>query len=241
MHHDYGFGGPSRRRHGGGYFGRGGIKFAILELLKEKPRHGYDIIREMEERSGGVYTPSPGVIYPTLQALEDQDYVTSDEQEGKKVYSITDSGSAYLQGHKERMRERHGGPAGGPWNAFGGWPRPEGAPWMAGGGPSDPGPDESTGATTDSAQAGDTGPADAGDQGGAGRHHGSRGTGGSGAGAFGAWFMPGEMPELMKELRWFFGDFAGALQRTIADPQKIKEIRQVLREAKHKIDEIVMR
>ena len=109
-------------RHGGGYFGRGGIKFAILELLKEKPRHGYDIIREMEERSGGVYTPSPGVIYPTLQALEDQDYVTSNEQEGKKVYSITDSGSAYLQGHKERMRERHGGPPGGPSAAFRGWP-----------------------------------------------------------------------------------------------------------------------
>ena len=241
MHHDYGFGGPSRRRHGGGYFGRGGIKFAILELLKEKPRHGYDIIREMEERSGGIYTPSPGVIYPTLQALEDQDYVTSDEQEGKKVYSITDSGSAYLQGHKERMRERHGGSAGGPSAAFGGWPRPEGAPWMAGGRPADPDPDENAGATDDSAQAGETGPEDAGDQGGAGRHHGSRGAGGTGAGAFGAWFMPGEMPELMKELRWFFGDFAGALQRTIADPQKIKEIRQVLREAKHKIDEIVMR
>jgi DNA-binding PadR family transcriptional regulator len=239
MHHDYAFGGPTHRRHGGGYFGRGGIKFAILSLLKEKPRHGYDIIREMEERSGGLYTPSPGVIYPTLQALEDQDYVTSTEQEGKKVYSITDSGSAYLQGHRERMHERHGGAPRGPSAMFWGWPGSEGAAWTTGGGRS--GPDDADEATGDSAKADKTGPEGAGDQGESDRHHGHRGTGGTGTGAFGAWFMPGEMPELMKELRWFFGDFAGALQRTVADPQKIKEIRQVLREAKHKIDEIVMR
>ncbi len=68
----FGFRGPR-----GSYYGRGNVKFAILELLKEQPRHGYDIIREMEERSGGVYSPSPGVIYPTLQALEDQDFVKS--------------------------------------------------------------------------------------------------------------------------------------------------------------------
>ena len=87
---------------------RGNVKFAILELLKEKPRHGYDIIREMEERSGGVYSPSPGVIYPTLQALEDQDYVKSLEQDGKKIYSITESGIPYLQGHQEREGHAHG-------------------------------------------------------------------------------------------------------------------------------------
>jgi DNA-binding PadR family transcriptional regulator len=86
----------------GSYYGRGRVKFVILELLKEKPRHGYDIIREMEERSGGMYTPSPGVIYPTLQALEDQDFVTSVEQDGKKVYAITEAGEVYLQGHAER-------------------------------------------------------------------------------------------------------------------------------------------
>ncbi len=160
-----------RPRPRGGYFGRGGVRFVILELLKEQPRHGYDIIREIEERSGGIYTPSPGVIYPTLQALEDQDYVKSQEQEGKKVYYITDSGLAYLEGHKEQG-------------------------------------------------------------------HGTRATSGSG---FGAWFASGEMPELMKELRWFFGDFAGAIQRTVSDPQKLREIREVLREAKQKIDQIVMR
>ena len=68
---------------------RGGIRFAILGMLKEKPRHGYDIIREMEDSSGGLYSPSPGAIYPTLQALEDQDLVTSVTEEGKKVYSIS--------------------------------------------------------------------------------------------------------------------------------------------------------
>ena len=99
---------PYRNEYGwrgqrGSYYGRGNVKFAILALLKEQPRHGYDIIREMEERSGGVYSPSPGVIYPTLQALEDQDYVKSAEQDGKKVYTITDEGRAFLNERKETM------------------------------------------------------------------------------------------------------------------------------------------
>jgi DNA-binding PadR family transcriptional regulator len=96
------------RGHMGGsgarYFERGGIKFAILEMLKTKPRHGYDIIREMEEQSGGFYSPSPGAVYPTLQALEDQDLVTSAAEEGKKVYTITEAGAAYLEEHKERAQ-----------------------------------------------------------------------------------------------------------------------------------------
>jgi DNA-binding PadR family transcriptional regulator len=85
-------------------FERGGIKFAILGMLKDKARHGYDIIREMEERSGGFYSPSPGAVYPTLQALEDQDLVTSTTEEGKKVYAITEAGIQYLEEHKERAR-----------------------------------------------------------------------------------------------------------------------------------------
>lgn len=101
-----------RRRHSFGpppgpgtrFFERGGIKFAILEMVKEKPRHGYDIIREMEERSGGFYSPSPGAVYPTLQALEDQDLVTSAAEEGKKVYSISEKGVAFLEEHRERAR-----------------------------------------------------------------------------------------------------------------------------------------
>ena len=74
-------------------------------MLKDRPRHGYDIIREMEERSGGFYSPSPGAVYPTLQALEDQDLVTSTTEEGKKVYAITDAGLAFLEEHKERAKD----------------------------------------------------------------------------------------------------------------------------------------
>jgi DNA-binding PadR family transcriptional regulator len=96
-------------RLGAPYFEKGGIKFAILDLLRDTPRHGYDIIREMEQRSGGLYSPSPGAVYPTLQALEDQDLLTSATQEGKKVYAITQAGLAYLEEHKDRVthhRER---------------------------------------------------------------------------------------------------------------------------------------
>lgn len=84
------------------FIARGGIRFFILGMLKEKPRHGYDIIRAMEELSGGLYSPSPGAIYPTLQALEDQDLVTSTTEEGKKVYAITEAGTAYLEQHRDR-------------------------------------------------------------------------------------------------------------------------------------------
>jgi DNA-binding PadR family transcriptional regulator len=191
----------------GSYFGRGRVKFAILELLKEKPRHGYDIIREMEDRSGGVYTPSPGVIYPTLQALEDQDFVTSAEQDGKKVYSITEAGVAYLQGHPEHggaESGEHAGKAHHERPPRGDAPRGKDKPYWV-----------------------HTGP------GRAGRPH-------SGA-AWGTWFASSGGPEIMREMRWMFGDFASAVQRTLGDPEKLKEIREVLREAKTKIDDIVMR
>jgi len=81
---------------------RGGIRFAILDLLTERPRHGYDIIRGMEEASGGLYSPSPGAIYPTLQVLEDQELVTSSTEEGKKVYAITEAGASYLREHSDK-------------------------------------------------------------------------------------------------------------------------------------------
>ena len=76
--------------------GRGDLKYVILELLRDQPRHGYDIIRALEERSRGTYRPSPGSVYPTLQMLEDLGYVTSTQDEGKKVYSITEEGRRYL-------------------------------------------------------------------------------------------------------------------------------------------------
>src|SRR5215467_2217152 len=91
-----GFNGDPRGERGE-RFGRGDLKYVILELLKEQPRHGYDIIRALEERARGFYRPSPGSVYPTLQMLEDLGYVTSEQQEGKKVYRITEAGVQYLQ------------------------------------------------------------------------------------------------------------------------------------------------
>lgn len=95
--------GGGRRRHR-----RGDIKFALLELLAEQPRHGYDLIKELEQRYGGFYRPSPGSVYPTLQLLEDEGHLTSQTLDGKRVYTITDSGRRLLE---ERQR-RH--PEGGP-------------------------------------------------------------------------------------------------------------------------------
>jgi DNA-binding PadR family transcriptional regulator len=84
----------------GSFFGhgpranRGDVRAAILALLAETPMHGYQIIKEITERSGGVWTPSPGSVYPTLQQLEDEDLVTADTSEGKKVFSLTEAGQA---------------------------------------------------------------------------------------------------------------------------------------------------
>jgi DNA-binding PadR family transcriptional regulator len=94
MFHEERFFRSSRR---GTSFQRGDLKYVILDLLKDKPRHGYDIIRELEELSYGFYKPSPGVIYPTLQMLEEMGYASSTEQEGKRVYSITEEGLKFLK------------------------------------------------------------------------------------------------------------------------------------------------
>lgn len=93
-------GGPGRGRggpfRGGRMFGQGDLKYIILQLLEERPRHGYDIIKELEERFRGAYSPSPGTVYPTLSMLEDLGYATARTEDGKKVYEITDAGRAYL-------------------------------------------------------------------------------------------------------------------------------------------------
>jgi len=86
-------------------FEAGEIKFVILRLLKEKPRHGYEIIKALEERMAGCYSPSPGTVYPTLQMLEDQGYVRSSEASGKKVYEITPEGERYLEEHRDLLDE----------------------------------------------------------------------------------------------------------------------------------------
>lgn len=75
---------------------RGDIKFHLLQILKDAPRHGYEIINELEAKSGG-YRPSPGSVYPTLQMLEEGGYLTSEQIEGKKVYTITDEGRKLLE------------------------------------------------------------------------------------------------------------------------------------------------
>ncbi len=87
-----GFGGAMFGR--GPRAGRGDVRAAILALLSEEPMHGYQIITELTERSGGVWRPSPGSVYPTLQALEDQGLVTADKSEGRRVFNLTDDGRA---------------------------------------------------------------------------------------------------------------------------------------------------
>ncbi len=103
------------RRFGRQVFERGDLKYVILEQLKDKPAHGYELMRALEERFGGFYSPSPGAVYPTLQMLEDMGYVSADQQEGRKVYTITDAGRNFLNERQpqvdevfSRVRERWG-------------------------------------------------------------------------------------------------------------------------------------
>src|SRR4029453_1988397 len=81
--------GPGRGRH---RVRRGDVRSAILALLDDRPMHGYEMITELEERTGGRWRPSAGSIYPTLQLLEDEGLVSAEEVEGRKVYSLTEAG-----------------------------------------------------------------------------------------------------------------------------------------------------
>jgi DNA-binding PadR family transcriptional regulator len=113
--------GSGGRSRGPNMYGRGDLKFVLLDLLQTRPMHGYEMIKELESRAGGFYTPSAGAVYPTLQLLEDRGWVTSATVEGKKVYTITDAGRAGLQERSERPQEPRHGPegAGGPGPGFG--------------------------------------------------------------------------------------------------------------------------
>jgi DNA-binding PadR family transcriptional regulator len=73
------------------------VRIAILSLLSDKPRHGYELMKEMETRSGGSYRVSAGTMYPALQQLEDEGLIISDTKEGKRVYQLTDLGKAELE------------------------------------------------------------------------------------------------------------------------------------------------
>ena len=105
--------GRGGRHWGERFFEKGDLKYVLLELLKDKPSHGYELIRALEERFSGYYAPSPGAVYPTLQMLEDMGYVSVAEQDGKKVYTVTDAGRAFLAERRPvveeiwgRMRDR---------------------------------------------------------------------------------------------------------------------------------------
>ena len=86
-------------------FQKGDLKYVILDLIKDKPRHGYEIIRELEEMSHGLYTPSPGAVYPTLQMLEEMGYATAAERDGRKIYTITEEGINFLAERKDSADE----------------------------------------------------------------------------------------------------------------------------------------
>lgn len=109
-HGRQGYGGPWGHggfRHGRGMRGgraRGEMKYEILECLQQGPRHGYDIMLEIESKTG--MRPSPGSIYPALQMLEDGDYIRGQERDGKRTYEITDKGREMLS---ERERENTDG------------------------------------------------------------------------------------------------------------------------------------
>jgi DNA-binding PadR family transcriptional regulator len=101
-----------RRHHFGGWaaesgrpFDHGELRYILLKLISEKPRHGYELIKAIEEQSGGVYAPSPGVIYPTLTLLEDLNYVAAAQIGNRKQYSITPEGSRFLEDNREFVDE----------------------------------------------------------------------------------------------------------------------------------------
>jgi DNA-binding PadR family transcriptional regulator len=120
-------GGPWWARRGGPggpgpRFGRGDLKYELLALLAERPMHGYEMIKALEEQSGGFYTPSAGAVYPSLQLMEDRGWITSQTVDGKKVYTITDAGREALA--QQRGAEEHRP------SPFGGWQPGRGPGWF---------------------------------------------------------------------------------------------------------------
>ena len=100
-HHRDHRGGP---RGLGRFFAQGDLRLVVLQLVGEKPRHGYEIIKAIEDRVAGAYSPSPGVIYPTLTLLEDLGYVTVAAADGgKKLHDITDQGRAFLDANRPTL------------------------------------------------------------------------------------------------------------------------------------------
>ncbi|HEX9896778.1 MAG TPA: PadR family transcriptional regulator [Dehalococcoidales bacterium] len=84
------------------------MKYIVLDLIKEKPRYGYEIMQALEERSQGMYAPSAGAVYPTLQMLEEMGYIGASQSEGKRIYSITDEGRRFITEQGEHTEEVKG-------------------------------------------------------------------------------------------------------------------------------------
>lgn len=97
-----GLGGGGRGR--GRVFDNGDLRLVIMLLLSERPRHGYEIIKALEERVGGGYSPSPGVVYPTLTLLEELGHASvTDERAGRKLYTLTNEGTKFVADNRETV------------------------------------------------------------------------------------------------------------------------------------------
>jgi DNA-binding PadR family transcriptional regulator len=107
----FGFGGPGFQFARGPRAKRGDVRAALLALLAEEPRNGYQLMQEIEQRSEGVWRPSPGSVYPALQQLEDEGLVRSEEHEGRKLFHLTDAGRA--------AAEERAAAEGAPWDTVG--------------------------------------------------------------------------------------------------------------------------
>lgn len=86
------------------FFEAGEVRIALLSLLEEGPRHGYELMKELEARSGGMYQASAGTVYPTLQQMEDEGLLSCEAQDGKKVYSLTEEGRQELEREAATVR-----------------------------------------------------------------------------------------------------------------------------------------
>jgi len=103
--HFMGGDGPGRGAFGPGRkLGSGDLQLLILALIEEKPRHGYELIKEIEERSSGFYAPSPGMVYPALTYLEEIGHAEVEAEGTKKLYRITEAGKAHLEANRELVQ-----------------------------------------------------------------------------------------------------------------------------------------
>jgi DNA-binding PadR family transcriptional regulator len=107
----FGRGGGGMRGRGGRHGGRarrGDVRASLLALLKDRPMHGYEMIREIAERSGGSWRPSPGSVYPTLQLMEEEGLISSEETGGKRLFTLTETGRAEAESGPEAPWEEAG-------------------------------------------------------------------------------------------------------------------------------------